>query len=178
MIPYLLLCSFFYTFPQQEKDRVIHYVPAIVPDGFPAVGAFDIVGGDSAGVAWIVAEGRGFIPDSIRVTVGQPHFAFPTELQGLETQTKQMELEVRDPAGNLRFSSEPIPVDLTSTDPAVVWPDSAHITFPANASSTFFTVHLRSPGTASIRAVDPRAVGQRYDSAAGAPIRVDPVPYP
>lgn len=153
-------------------------VSDVIPDGGSGQALFDIVGGDSTGSAWIVAEGAGMIPDSLEVVVGQPYFAFTTDARGLETGSGSLEIQLRDQAGNIRAAAEPVPIALRSTDPAIVVPDSDQVTLPAGAYKTTITVRFLSPGTAAIIATDARTVPQRYEAAASAPITVSPVPTP
>jgi hypothetical protein len=149
-------------------------VPA-VNDVFGGGAQFDVVTGDSTGTAWVVATGRGLMPDSVAVTVGQPSFALLTNGGGFEGSQDSVEIQIRDQGGNLRITAEPVPVALSSTDDAVVGFDSTQITISTNSYNAFTRVHFLSPGVAALRVSDPRAVPQQYGGASGL-ITVRPSP--
>jgi len=148
-------------------------------DAGPVLGggvAVDLLGGDSTGVAWIVASGRGLTADSVPVSVGRPYLVFPAASGGWEGDSAFVEIQIRDQAGNLRFAAEPVPLAITSSDEAVVSPDTGALVIPASGYNAFAKVRFRSPGTATLVAADPRSVPQHYEPGASGLITVLPRP--
>jgi hypothetical protein len=139
-------------------------------------GAFDLLAGDQGGRAWIVAS-SGTVIDSIPVIVGRPTVAVFTPSAGRSgtTSSESGHLELRDQAGRPRLATEPVTFHLESSNYGIVTPDPSTITIPAGAlTSTTFTLRFLAPGSATIRAVDARAVPYAYEAGAGPVIQVTP----
>jgi len=136
---------------------------------FPIVAtglSFEIIGGDTTGTSWIVAEGPQVVSDSIEVEVGRPQFAIHGRQPpgGLDT-LRAISLEVLDHYGNVRAPAEAITATISSSNFSILVADSATLIVPTSVQSSGVTsLRCLRPGTAVIRATDPRPEYYHYDT--------------
>jgi len=136
---------------------------------FPIVAtglSFEIIGGDTTGTAWIVAEGPQVVSDSMEVEVGRPQLAIhgrqpPGSLDTL----RAIYLEVLDQRGNVRAPAEATTATISSSNFSILFADSSTLTVPTSVQSSGVTsLWCLRPGTAVIRATDPRPEYYHYDT--------------
>ena len=136
---------------------------------FPIVAtglSFEIIGGDTTGTAWIVAEGPQVVSDSMEVEVGRSQLAIhgrqpPGSLDTL----RAIYLEVLDQRGNVRAPAEATTAIISSSNFSILFADSSTLTVPTSVqSSGVSSLWCLRPGTAVIRATDPRPEYYHYDT--------------
>jgi hypothetical protein len=138
-------------------------VARLVSDSFPTLPyGTDVIAGNSPGSAWIVAEGIGFITDSVRVivtggriSVGSGGAIWAGTINGTFT------VQARDEAGNVRVTEDSLFLRVNSTNRSrLVLIDSVAV-IPAGASQSsvlrYNTTQLGSVGVEvrSTRALAP-----------------------
>jgi len=131
----------------------------------------EVTGGDTTGTAWIVAEGPGVVADSMQIEVGRPQFVVRGRGAGADT-LRAIAVEVRDHLGNLRTAAEQVVATITSSNFTYVVADSSTLTVPAGArGSGISSVRYLTPGSAILRASDPRAAYYRYEPGSTGELR-------
>lgn len=127
----------------------------------------DVQGGDVAGTAWIVAEGSQLITDSIRVTVTQPQMAVRKD-----TGEFNLLVEFFNDAGQPRFLTGDVVLQLSSTDSTILSPLLPTVTARAGTSSVSFKYRVDKYGAGAIRVTDTRTGDLRYPAVASEIIHV------
>jgi len=137
--------------------------------------SLEILGGDSTGTAWIVAEGPQLIPDSIRVDVGHPQLVIHGRQPGggIVDTVHAFSLWVRDQLGNRRMPAEDVTAEISTSNFSAVGVDSTRLTIPAmtpesGVSGVYFLNF--GVGAAVIRAIDPRLPYYHYDPGSFGPL--------
>ncbi len=138
-------------------------------------GSLEIIGGDTTGTAWIVAEGPQLTPDSIRVDVGHPQIVIHGRqaAAGVVDTLHAFSLWVRDQLGNRRVPAEDVTADISTSNFSALLADSTRLTVPAMADESGVSgLHYLSLGLGSavIRATDPRLAFYHYDPGSLGPL--------
>lgn len=138
-------------------------------------GSLEILGGDTTGTAWIVAEGPQLTPDSIRVDVGHPQLVIHGRQPGagIVDTIHDFSLLVRDQLGNRRVPAEDVTADISTSNFSALGVDSTRLTIPAMADESGVSgVYFLNfgVGAAVIRAIDPRLPFFHYDPGSFGPL--------
>ncbi len=130
--------------------------------------SFEIIGGDTTGTAWVVAEGPQLISDSMQVEVGRPAFVIRGRqaAPGVTDTLHAFSLEVRDHRGNRRIAAETVTAMISTSNFDVITSDSSALTIPAmtGTSGVSGLQFFGGPGPVFLRAIDPRTIFYHYDS--------------
>jgi hypothetical protein len=133
----------------------------------PATALFNLVGGDRAGTAWLVASAPGWVSDSIQVVVGQGVAQLVRLVPSLEGAPGALEAHVVDQNGSRRVTAEDVTFGLWSSNASIVTTDSTSLTVPAFASTSATTQLIpRGAGTAAVRGIDRRSSVPNYGTIA------------
>lgn len=147
-------------------------VDSAIQEGFDGGAAhFDVVAGDVVGSAWIVASGVGLVPDSVRVDVGRPRFAFVRE-SGDEGAMGGFKVRLLDQTGTPRSVAAPFEIALGTSNAAVLGFSRPTVTFHPNGRESDFVpwVSLKAGG-ATLVVRDPAGTS-RYDPQSTPPLAV------